>query len=122
MFFLIYVCLRYWIREGSYSYPNTCFGVMQRGFNLPNKLSSGSFKIEPKKGKIVQTVCDNERYGGGWTLVTKKSSSSGWNKDSVLERNPNDVSKNDYSIFDLVEDIKLQDAGEVCLVIMFITL
>ena len=105
--------LRYWIREGDYAYPTSCREVMKRSFAEKISFSSGIYKIEPKVNTIVSTVCDFDRHGGGWTLVTKSSTKTGWNKESTLTRNVNNAKSGDYSIFGLIDDLKHNDAGEV---------
>ena len=102
------------MREGNYQYPKSCLEVMFRGFES-NGYSSGVYKIEPKPGKIVHTYCDFDRHGGGWTLVTKSSTNNGWNKDNVLSRNIDNPNSADFSIFEVIDDIKQSDIGEVSL-------
>ena len=101
------------MREGDYKYPKTCFEIMARGSSEKVPYPSGIYKIEPKAGKIVQTYCDFDRHAGGWTLVTKSSSASGWTKEKVMEFNSDNVANNDFSIFGLVDHIKHLDDGEV---------
>ncbi|XP_057304821.1 uncharacterized protein LOC130641845 isoform X1 [Hydractinia symbiolongicarpus] len=101
----------YWIREGDYHYPKSCLEVMFRGFN-GMRFSSGVYKIEPRAGKIVETMCDFDRYAGGWTLLTKSSSRHSWTKERVLEFNSDNAGNNEYSIFGLTDDIKNFDDGE----------
>lgn len=100
------------MREGDYRYPQSCLEVLFRGFHQKIPYKSGVYKIEIN-GNVIETYCDLERYGGGWTLVTKSSSRTGWTKDLALERNSNNVSSDDYSIFKYINDIKNIDPAEV---------
>ena len=93
--------------------------IMLRGYNEKVPFSSGLYKIQPKQGKTVETFCDFDRYAGGWTLVTKASTHSGWTKEKVIEHNSNDASQADYSIFGLIDDMKNVDDGEVKIVNTF---
>ena len=86
---------------------------MKNFMNNKKSLVSGVYEIEPIPGKIVQTYCDFDRYGGGWTLMTKVKTSSDWTKDKALDFNSNDVKQIDYSIFGLIDNMKQLDAGEV---------
>ena len=86
---------------------------MQRGFTEEHVFNSGLYMIQVN-GKTVQTYCDFDRHGGGWTLVTKRSTGSGWTTENSVLRNPNDASQNDYSIFKFVDVLKQKDAAEVC--------
>ena len=108
------------MREGDYKYPETCLEIMYRGFNEKNIFKSGFYKIQVE-GKTVQTYCDFDRHGGGWTLVTKRSSDSGWTKENSVLRNPRDASQTEYSIFKYVDVLKHKDPAEVgcgvCLII-----
>ena len=102
------------MREGDYTYPKTCLEIMYRGFDLEETFKSGYYKIQIDE-KIVNTYCDFQRHGGGWTLVAKRSSDEGWTKDSSLLRNEEDASKPDYSIFKYVDHLKHNDPAEVCI-------
>ena len=110
---------RYWMREGDYTYPKSCFDLLTRSLDEVRPYKSGVYKIE-FKDKIVQTYCDLERYGGGWTLVTKASTSTDWTKETTLERNINSVDKDDYSIFKFVDELKHMDPAEVSLFEQFL--
>eukprot|EP00111_Clytia_hemisphaerica_P010409 TCONS_00030414-protein len=101
----------YWMREGKYSYPESCLQIMYRGFAEKEPFKSGIFKIQVK-GDIVQTYCDFDRHGGGWTLITKVSTTNGWTKENSILRNENDASKGDYSIFKYIDDLKFKDPAE----------
>ena len=105
------------MREGDYEYPKSCLQVMFRGFNYKHDFPSGVYNIEPRLGKVVETYCDFDRHGGGWTLITKSSTDinneQGWNEDNVLSRNVNNSQSADFSIYEIIDDIKALDAGEV---------
>ena len=49
---------------------------MKRGLKNQIEIKNGIYKIEPTKGKIVETYCDSERHGGGWTLILKSASNT----------------------------------------------
>ena len=68
------------MREGEYSYPESCLQIMHRGFQEKEVFKSGFYKIRVK-GEVVQTYCDFDRHGGGWTLVTKVRQSNLWVKN-----------------------------------------
>ena len=104
---------RYWIREGNYKHPRSCLEIRDRGFRDNIKYSNGVFEIEPVKGTIVETYCDFWRHGGGWTLVTKSTSQSGWTKENAGKRNFEDVSKAEFSIFSYIDEMKQLDVAEV---------
>lgn len=86
---------------------------MYRGFDTKQTFNSGYYKIQIND-HVVNTYCDFDRYGGGWTLVIKRSSNVGWTKDSSLLRNTEDASQSDYSIFKYVDALKHNDPAEVC--------
>uniref|UniRef100_A0A7M6DPA1 Uncharacterized protein n=1 Tax=Clytia hemisphaerica TaxID=252671 RepID=A0A7M6DPA1_9CNID len=101
----------YWMREGKYAYPESCLQIMHRGFQEKQTFKSGLYKIKVKE-EIVQTYCDFDRHGGGWTLVTKVSSSNGWTKENSILRNKDDASKDDFSIFKYIDELKFKDPAE----------
>lgn len=103
---------RYWMREGNYKYPQSCLQVLFRSFHQKLPYKSGVYKIKVKDN-IIETYCDLERYGGGWTLVLKSSSRTRWTKDLGLERNSDSASSNEYSIFKYIDDLKHLDPAEV---------
>lgn len=100
------------MREGDYIYPKSCLEILFRSFNEVNNYPSGIYKIQAQ-GRVLETYCDLERYGGGWTLVAKASSSGNWTEATVLEHNTENVNSEDYSIFNFVDDIKHVDPAEV---------
>ena len=104
---------RYWIREGNYEHPRSCLEIRDRGFRDNIKYSNGVFEIEPVKGTIVETYCDFSRHGGGWTLVVKSTSQSEWSKENARERNSEDASKAEFSIFSYIDEMKQLDVAEV---------
>ena len=99
------------MREGDYSYPSSCLEVMYRGFTM-QPLPSGLYEIKIQN-KVIQTYCEMDRHGGGWTLVTKASNRNGWNKRNSISRNTKDASEADYSIFEHVDHLKHSNPGEV---------
>lgn len=103
---------RYWMREGDYNYPKSCMDVLSRSFQEKQPYKSGVYKINVGNN-IIETYCDLDRYGGGWTLVTKVSSGNGWTKETLLERNSNNVNSNEFSIFKFIDKMKHLDLGEV---------
>ena len=104
---------RYWIREGNDKHPRSCLEIRDRGFRDNIKYSNGMFEIEPVKGTVVETYCDFLRHGGGWTLVAKSASQSGWTKENAGKRNSEDVSKAEFSIFSYIDGMKQLDVAEV---------
>ena len=65
---------------------------MKRGLKNQIEIKIGIYKIEPTKGKIVETYCDSERHGGGWTLVLKSASNTKWTKENAGDMNSKDKS------------------------------
>ena len=61
----------------------------------------------------MEAECDSHRFGGGWTLLTKSSSSQGWTNENILKRNSDNPQSEEYSIFSLVDHLKGSDKGEV---------
>ena len=50
--------------------------------------------------------CDNDRYGGGWTLILNNAGAGGFDASNVLSRFPTQPSlTEDYSIYGLADDI-----------------
>lgn len=100
---------RYWIREGDYIHPKSCLEIMFRGF-AQDLFTSGMYKIESPTGGLVETYCDFDRHGGGWTLLIKTVGKGGWNAQNVLSRA---YGTKGFSIFGLYDVLKGNDAGEV---------
>jgi len=93
---------------------------MLRGLNYDTPFPSGVYTIEPKYGRTVKTYCDFNRYDGGWTLLAKTSGEDvKWTKDEALGNSKNPLG-NKYSIFGLVDELKLRDPAEVIL-LLFLT-
>ena len=104
---------RYWIQEGKYKHPRSCLEIRDRGFRDNIKYSNGVFEIEPVKGTIVETLRDFTRHGGGWILVAKSTSQSEWSKENAVERNSENASKAEFSIFSYIDEMKQLDVAEV---------
>ena len=109
---MIFILFRYWMREGDYEYPKSCLDVLWRSFNENVPFKSDVYKIKVKEN-IIETYCDLDRYGGGWTLMTKSSSQNVWTEEKALEFNSNNASSSEYSIFKYIDDIKQSDPAEV---------
>ena len=86
---------------------------MKRGLKNQIEIKNGIYKIEPTKGKIVETYCDSERHGGGWTLILKSASNTEWTKENAGDMNSKDASKNEYLIFKQINHLKLLDIPDV---------
>ena len=71
------------------------------------------FETELVKGTIVETYCDFLCHGGGWTLVVKSTSQSEWSKENAGERNTEDASKAEFSIFSYIDEMRQLDIAEV---------
>ena len=71
------------------------------------------FEIEPVKRTLVETYCHFSRPGGGWTLVVKSTSQSEWSKENAGERNTEDASKAEFSIFSYIDEMRQLDVAEV---------
>lgn len=110
------------MREGDFSYPASCLEIKYRGFNKNKVYPSGFYEIQPNN-EVIETYCEMDRHGGGWTLVTKASTRTGWDIDKSVLRNEKDASKADYSIFKYVDYLKHKDPAEVghgsCLNVFF---
>ena len=76
---------------------------MNRGFKR-----NGIYTIEPKTGEKVKTYCnfDENKNGGGWTLLTNVMSGSGWTVETVKKRFSEDPLNSDYSIFGMIDEMK----------------
>lgn len=84
-------------------------------------LSSGPYVIEPTSGNRVSTYCDFDRYGGGWTLLLTRSTSTGWTSTNVLSRNAGSPSLiGDFSALDTANTIKNLDSTEVSIIFSMI--
>lgn len=103
---------RYWMREADYDYPKSCMEILSRSLQQREPYKSGVYKIRVDNN-VIETYCDLNRYGGGWTLVTKSSSRNGWTKEMLLERNSDNANSNDYSIFKFIDKMKHLDPAEV---------
>ena len=76
--------------------------------------SDGVFAIKPPGQHEVKTYCDFTTEGGPWTLLVSSKTHSGWDKDSIKERNSNKPSlQDDYSILGLADAIKDFDKAQV---------
>ena len=71
------------------------------------------FEIELVKRTLVETYCDFSRPCGGWTLVVKSTSQSEWSKENAGERNTEDASKAEFSIFSYIDEMRQLDVAEV---------
>ncbi|XP_066014989.1 uncharacterized protein [Pocillopora verrucosa] len=102
----------YWMREGPLEIPSSCKEVYFRGL-LTNPVSNGVFAIKPPGQHEVKTYCDFATEGGPWTLLVTSKTHSGWDKDSVKERNSKKPSlQDDYSILGLADAIKDSDKAQ----------
>ncbi|RMX54469.1 hypothetical protein pdam_00013189 [Pocillopora damicornis] len=102
----------YWMREGPHETPSSCKEVYFRGL-LTNPVSIGFFAIKPPGQHEVKTYCDFTTEGGPWTLLVTSKTHSGWDKDSIKERNSNKPSlQDDYSILGLADAIKDFDKAQ----------
>ena len=104
---------RYWIQEGKYKHLRSCLEIRDRGFRDNIKYSNGVFEIELVKRTLVETYCDFSRPCGGWTLVVKSTSQSEWSKENAGERNTEDASKAEFSIFSYIDEMRQLDVAEV---------
>ena len=78
------------------------------------KPKSGQYEIQTSDGTVLTTICDMNRFGGGWTLVLNKVSNSGWTKETTLLRNIDEASKSiDYSIISYAKGIARLKEKEV---------
>ena len=88
---------------------------------LGQKLKSGSYEIQSSSGKVVNTLCDMESFGGGWTMVLNRVSNKGWTKATTSSRNIDNASESeDYSILSYSKGITSLKQKEVPL--MYFTL
>ena len=102
------------MREGSYRRPTSCTEIRLRALARGHKPKSASYEIQSSSGKLVTTLCDMERFGGGWTLVLNRISNNGWTKATTLSRNIAKVSKSqDYSILSFSNGITSLKQQEV---------
>ena len=103
------------MREGStHEYPKSCRDILLRGVEGTWN-PSGVYKIKSKKYGIVETYCNMDDYGGGWTLLVTRASDQGWSLQNVLLRNKTSPSlTKDYSVFGIADEIRVKDVFEVC--------
>ena len=87
---------------------------MNRGYK-----SNGVYMIEPKAGESVGTYCnfDEDKNGGGWTLLINVVSNAGWTVESVKKRSSDDPLNSDYSIFGMIDE--MMDPYNVEVIIMY---
>ena len=102
------------MREGDYELPKSCREIKLRGFQNDKQYGNGVYNIESLDGGMVKTECDMNSAGGGWTLLVRRVSNSGWTRKNIEFQNEKDPTSNtDYSIFGLVNKLKTVDPGEV---------
>ena len=109
------------MREGNYKMPFSCMEIRLRKMELGQKLKSGSYEIQSSSGKVINTLCDMESFGGGWTMVLNRVSNKGWTKATTSSRNIDNASESeDYSILSCSKGITSLKQKEVPL--MYFTL
>ena len=78
----------------------SCLERQRAGFN------GTGFHLIAINGTAHKVYCENEKQGGGWTLLLTSAGGGGWDTDNVLRRYPNQPSlKYDYSILGSSEEM-----------------
>ena len=100
------------MREGDLSFPSSCLDLFFRGLYALKKYPSGIYEIEPTPGSVVKTYCDQDRHGGGWTLLTNIVSKN-WTLEKMKLYQSEKLLTEDFSIAKYLEKMKMKDLGEV---------
>jgi hypothetical protein len=91
-----------------YRYPDPSVG------EYTGDVGSGVYKIKTSTGEILDVYCDMETAGGGWTLLVCSDDYTGWDSNTVKERNISSPAiAGNYSCLRLGDSIKHDFSGKL---------